>query len=160
MRDPFGYTTCASPTSITSAGCSGLNQLPLSRIDPLAIPILNLFPAPNSGLQVYGASPNLFEHKNSFDARGDYNPNEKEQIFFRYSYSDDPIFIPGIFGGVADGGAFQQGDQTAKSNQMVGAWTHVFNPNTINQVRGGFAHLHTTRFGPEGTTAASPRSTA
>jgi hypothetical protein len=156
VRDPFGYTTCASPTSITSAGCSGLNQLPTSRIDPLAIPVLNLFPQPNSGLQVYGASPNLFEHKNSLDARGDYNPNEKEQIFFRYSYSDDPIFIPGIFGGVADGGAFQQGDQTAKSNQMVGAWTHVFNPNTINQVRVGYAHLHTTRFGPEGTTAGIP----
>ena len=28
VRDPFGYTTCASPTSITSAGCSDLNQLP------------------------------------------------------------------------------------------------------------------------------------
>jgi hypothetical protein len=156
VRDPFGYTTCASPTSITAAGCSGLNQLPVNRIDPLAIPVLNLFPEPNSGLQVYGNSPNLFEHKNSFDARGDYNPNDKEQIFFRYSFSDDPIFIPGIFGGVADGGAFQQGDQTARSHQMVAAWTHVFNPNTINQVRGGFAHLHTTRFGPEGTTDGIP----
>ncbi|HET6205171.1 MAG TPA: TonB-dependent receptor [Terracidiphilus sp.] len=156
VRDPFGYTSCASPTNITASSCTNLNQLPGNRIDPNAVSILNLYPEPNSGLQVYGNSPNLFEHKNSFDARGDYNPNDKEQIFFRYSFSDDPIFIPGIFGGVADGGAFQQGDQTARSHQMVAAWTHVFNPNTINQLRGGFNHLHTTRFGPEGTTPGIP----
>ena len=41
--------------------------------------------------------------------------------------------------------------QTAKSAQMVAAYTYVFNPNTINQARAGFAHLHTTRFGPVGT---------
>ena len=39
---------------------------------------------------------------------------------------------------------------------MVAAYTYVFNPNTINQVRGGFAHLHTTRFGPEGTDSGIP----
>ena len=32
----------------------------------------------------------------------------------------------------------------------------MFTPNTINQVRGGFAHLHTTRFGPEGTVKGIP----
>jgi Carboxypeptidase regulatory-like domain/TonB-dependent Receptor Plug Domain len=156
VRDPFGYTTCASATNITTSSCTGLNQLPANRLNQNAIPILNLFPAPNSGLNTYSNSPGLYEHRNQFDVRGDYNPNDKEQIFFRYSYSDDPIYIPGIFGGVADGGSFNQGDQTARSHQMVAAWTHVFNPNTINQIRGGFAHLHTTRFGPEGTTAGLP----
>jgi len=42
-----------------------------------------------------------------------------------------------IFGGVADGGAFEQGIQTAKSDQAVAGWTHVFTSNTINQLRGG-----------------------
>ena len=91
-----------------------------------------------------------------FDTRGDFNPNEKNQIFARFSYADDPQFIPGPFGGIADGGAFQQGIQTAKSAQMVAAYTYVFNPNTINQVRAGFAHLHTTRFGPVGTQLGIP----
>ncbi len=117
----------------------------------IAVKILNLFPAPNSGLQTYANSPNLFEHRNHFDVRGDVNPNEKDQIFVRFSYSDDPHYIPGIFGGIADGGSFDQGMQTAKSDQAVAGYTHVFTPNTINQVRAGFAHLHTTRFGPEGT---------
>ena len=152
VRDPFGACQ-GGKGPITLAACPDLNQLTganAARVDPAAVKILNLFPAPNSGIQVYGVSPNLYEHRNQFDIRGDVNPNDKEQIFVRFSYSDDPNYIPGIFGGVADGGAFQQGIQTAKSDQAVAGYTHVFTPNTVNQVRAGFAHLHTTRFGPEG----------
>jgi hypothetical protein len=153
-RDPFG--TCGpSTTSFTAAAC-GLNQLPASRLDANAIKLLNLYPSPTSGLATYTSSPHLFEHKNAFDVRGDINPNEKEQIFVRFSYADDPQYIPGIFGGVADGGSFDQGIQTAKSDQAVAGWTHVFTPQTINQVRAGFAHLHTTRYGPEGTVSGIP----
>ena len=56
----------------------------------------------------------------------------------------------------SDGGAFQQGYQTAKSAQMVAAYTHVFSPSVVNQARAGFAHLHTTRFGPVATQAGIP----
>ena len=157
VRDPFG--SCAGAKgSITAAACSDLNVIPSSvALDPAAIGVLNLFPAPNSGINTFSASPGLYEHRNQFDIRGDVNPNDKEQIFVRFSYSDDPIFIPGIFGGIADGGSFNQGLQTAKSQQAVAGYTHVFTPNTVNQVRGGFAHLHTTRFGPEGTVKDIPQ---
>jgi hypothetical protein len=156
VRDPFG--SCPASTSVyTAAGC-GLNNLPVGRIDPTAIPLLNLYPNPtNSGPNNnFASAPKLYEHSNTFDTRFDYNPTEKEQIFFRFSYADDPQYIPGPFGGIADGGSFQQGIQTAKSDQAVAAWTHVFSPNTINQVRGGFNHLHTTRFGPVGDQMGIP----
>ena len=61
---------------------------------------------------------------------------------------DDPQFIPGIFGGIADGGAFQEGHQTALSQQSVLAWTHVFSPNLVNVARAGLNYLHTTRASP------------
>jgi Carboxypeptidase regulatory-like domain len=156
VRDPFG--TCAPSTLIYTAALCGLNNLPVGRIDPTAIPLLNLYPNPtNSGPNNnFASAPKLYEHSNTFDTRFDYNPTEKEQIFFRFSYSDDPQYIPGPFGGIADGGSFQQGIQTAKSDQAVAAWTHVFNTNTINQVRGGFNHLHTTRFGPVGSQMGIP----
>jgi hypothetical protein len=160
VRDPFSTDCGPSSTTITQAACPDLNKLTgtnAGRVNQNAVNILNLFPAPNSGLQTYGNSPALYEHRNQFDIRGDYNPSDKDQIFVRFSYSDDPIFIPGIFGGIADGGSFDQGLQTAKSDQAVAGYTHVFSPNTINQVRGGFAHLHTTRFGPEATTAGIPQ---
>ena len=86
----------------------------------------------------------------------DYNGSAQDQVFFRFSYVDDPQYIPGIFGGIADGGSFEQGDQSAHSNQSAGAWTHVFNPNTVNVFRVGFNHLHTSRFGPDGTVEGIP----
>jgi hypothetical protein len=156
VRDPFG--SCGAGTlTFTLAGCN-LNQLPASRLDPNAIGLLNLYPLPTgSGITSnFVTSPNLYEHRNAFDVRGDYNPTQKEQFFVRFSYVDDPQFIPGPFGGIADGGSFQQGIQTAKSDQAVAAWTHVFTPDVINVARVGFNHLHTTRFGPEGTTQGIP----
>jgi hypothetical protein len=159
VRDPFSTTCGPGTTTIDLANCADLNQFTganAARLDSNAINLLKLYPAPNSGLDQYANSPSLFEHRNAFDMRFDFNPSEKDQVFFRFSYADDPQFIPGIFGGIADGGAFQQGIQTAKSDQAVAGYTHVFTANTINQLRGGFAHLHTTRFGPEGAVSGIP----
>ena len=148
VRDPFGSCP-ASTTSYTLAGC-GLNQLPVGRLDSNAIALLNLYPTPtNSALfSNFATSPKLDEHRNSFDTRLDVNFSQKDQTFFRFSYVDDPQFIPGIFGGVADGGAFQQGNQTALAQQSALAYTHVFSPTLVNVARVGFNYLHTTRAGP------------
>jgi hypothetical protein len=157
VRDPFG---CAAGNKTPSlASCASLNTLPKARLDPNAVALLQLYPSPTSTSNLFsnfGSSPNLFEHRNAFDIRGDFNPSEKDQLFYRFSYEDDPQYIPGIFGGIADGGGFQQGIQTAHSNQSAGAWTHVFTPSTINVFRVGFNHLHTSRFGPEGNATGIP----
>ncbi len=148
VRDPFG--TCpASTGAFTLAGC-GLNHLATGRLDPNAIKLLNLYPNPtNSSLfSNFANSPKLDEHRNSFDTRLDVNFSQKDQVFFRFSYVDDPQFIPGIFGGVADGGAFQQGTQTALAQQSALAYTHIFSPTLVNVARAGLNYLHTTRSGP------------
>src|SRR4029077_19858886 len=108
------------------------------------------YPAPrNSKLfSNFANSPKLFEHRNSFDASGDANFNDKNQLFFRFSLNDDPQFIPGIFGGVADGGGFQQGTQTANAQQSALGYTHTFSPTFINEIRAGLNYLHTTRVSP------------
>ena len=153
VRDPFG--TCGSAPagfSFTVGGC-GLNIIPAGRLDPNAIKLLNLYPLPTTNnvsslLSNFGNSPSLFEHRNSFDARMDFNFNDKNQMFFRFSLVDDPQFIPGIFGGVADGGGFQQGNQTANAQQSAFSYTHTFSPTLINVVRAGLNYLHTTRSSP------------
>jgi Carboxypeptidase regulatory-like domain/TonB dependent receptor len=152
VRDPFG--TCPpSTTAFTLAGC-GLNQLPAGRLDANAIKLLNLFPNPTIGSVAnnFASSNGLYEHRNSFDTRLDVNFSQKDQVFFRFSYVDDPQYIPGIFGGIADGGAFQQGAQTALAQQSALVYTHVFSPTTVNVARAGLNYLHTTRTGPEGAT--------
>jgi hypothetical protein len=152
VRDPFGGCA-ANLTNISLTTCPGLNIIPGGRLDPNAIALLGLYPkpttnAPGSLLSNYANSPKLFEHANSFDTRMDINFNEKNQLFFRFSLVDDPQFIPGIFGGVADGGGFQQGDQTAIAQQTAIGYTHTFSPTLINEVRAGFNYLHTTRVSP------------
>ena len=161
-REPFGIATCSAAglTAPTLTSCPGLNQLPANRIDANAIKLLNLYPLPNTGgtspTANFASNPNLFQHSNQYDGRLDWDPNEKNQIFFRDSWVDNPQYIPGPFGGIADGGSFQQGIQTAKSDQVVLAYTHVFNPSMVNVARVGWNHLHTTRFGPVGTELGIP----
>jgi hypothetical protein len=153
VRDPFS-TVCANEPSgfvYTLAACPDLNMLPAGRLDQNAINLLKLYPLPNaSGISSnYNASPNLKEDRQSFDVRMDANFSQKDQTFFRFSLVDDPQFIPGIFGGIADGGGFQEGPQTALGQQSALAWTHVFTPNTINVARAGLNYLHTTRVSPD-----------
>jgi Carboxypeptidase regulatory-like domain/TonB-dependent Receptor Plug Domain len=157
VRDPFGLATCTGGT-ISLAACPGLNQIPADRIDPGAVKLLDLFPLPTTtGVSSnFAVSPNLYQHNNQFDVRGDFDPSDKDQVFARASYWDNPQYIPGPFGGVADGGGFQQGVQTAKSFQGVAAYTHLFTPTTVNVARVGWDHLHTSRFGPEGSTFGIP----
>ena len=151
VRDPFG---CAATTMVVSiANCPNLNTIPVGRLDPNAIALLNLYPAPTTNaigslFSNYANSPRLYEHSNSFDTRMDINFNEKNQLFYRFSLVDDPQFIPGIFGGVADGGGFQQGTQTAIAEQSALGYTHTFSPTLINELRAGLNYLHTSRYSP------------
>src|SRR5207302_4126582 len=111
-----------------------------------AIKLLNLYPAPN-GSSLFGnytASPILRENRNAFDTRVDFNQSDKDQIFGRFSYVDDPQFIPGPFGGIADGGAFQQGDQTAISTQGALIWTYTFSPSRVNEARSGESLIYSS----------------
>jgi hypothetical protein len=158
VRDPFGLSTCTSATNISLATCPGLNQIPANRIDANAVKLLNLYPLPTGpGVSSnFGSSPNLTQDSNSFDVRTDFDPTDKNQLFVRVSYLDNPQFIPGPFGGIADGGAFQDGIQTAKSFQGVAVYTHLFTSSTVNVARIGWDHLHTSRFGPVGNQLGIP----
>jgi hypothetical protein len=148
VRDPFG--TCApSTTSFTLALCN-LNHLPAGRLDANAIKLLNLFPSPTSSgvFSNFANSPKFTENRIAFDSRLDINFNQKDTLFYRFSYADDPQIIPAIFGGVADGGGFQQGTQTANAQQSALGWTHTFSPTLVNVARVGLNYLHTTRVSP------------
>jgi TonB dependent receptor-like, beta-barrel len=152
VRDPFlgpASTCSAATTTYTLAACD-LNILPAGRLDPNAIKLLNLYPAPTSGslFSNFTTSPAISENRNAFDARMDLDLSAKDQIFYRFSYVDDPQFIPGVFGGVADGGGFAEGPQTALAQQSALAWTHVFSPTLVNVARAGLNYLHTTRVSP------------
>jgi hypothetical protein len=148
VRDPFGCPANLPVYNLTT--CPTLNIIPANRLDPNAVKLLSLYPTPTNGnlFSNFANSPHLFEHRNSFDSRLDANFNDKNQVFFRFSLVDDPQFIPGIFGGVADGGGFQQGNQTANAQQSALGYTRTFSPTLVNEIRAGLNYLHTTRVSP------------
>lgn len=166
ISDPFygpGGTTPVGATMNFTGSCPStaacmLNQLPAGRIDPNAVKLLNLYPAAQRAGVVNNQTTNpvLSENRNAFDTRIDFSESDKNQIFGRFSYVNDPEFIPAPFEGVADGGAFQQGDQTALSEQSVLGWTRSLSPSTVNEARIGLTYIHTHRFGPEGNTLGIP----
>jgi len=155
VRDPFGLSTCtgtpAAGQPYTVALCPGLNILPVNSLDPNAIKLLNLYPNPTNGNLVnnYANSPVLIQNEKQFDVRLDLNISQKDQLYYSFSYDDKPELIPSIFGGVADGGGFFQGNQTAGSQHNALVWNHTFSPTTINVARVGLNYLHTTRNIPE-----------
>src|SRR6266705_2378288 len=151
VRDPFG--TCAPSTAAFTLAACNLNHLPAGRLDANAIKLLNLYPNPTNNatsalLSNFADSPALREDRNAFDSRLDINFSQKDTLFFRFSFVDAPHLIPGIFGGIPDGGGFQEGNQTANAQQSALGWTHTISPTLINEVRAGLNYLHTTRVSP------------
>lgn len=163
VSDPF-YTggSVAGITNFTGLcpnvqNCQ-LNQIPGGRIDPNAVKILNLFPA----AQLPGiianqtTNPNLTENRNAFDTRMDFSASNTHQLFARFSFVNDPQFLPGPFQGITDGGAFQQGAQTAISEQGAVGWTWTLSPTMVNELRNGFTYINTKRAGPVSGTLGIP----
>ena len=127
------------------------NIIPANRLDPNAVALLSLYPLPTNGslFNNYANSPVLIQNEKQFDVRLDLDFTQKDQLYFSFSYDDKPELIPSIFGGVADGGGFFQGNQTANSQHSALVWNHTFTPTTINVARVGLNYLHTTRNIPE-----------
>ena len=167
--------TCgvADPVSGITVPCSGMaagtqlgyvrepfpgNILPASRLDPNAIKLLNLYPAPNNSslFNNYATNPVLRNDVNQGDIRIDHNFSQKDSIFGRVSYSQNPAFFPGPFPGIADGGSFSQGDQTANGTNVALSETHLFSPTVINEFRLGFNRIATTRLQPDANTFGIP----
>ena len=134
------------------------NALPANRLDQNAIKLLNLFPAPNnSGLfNNFTSNPVLSNNTDQFDVRVDQNFSSKDSVFGRVTYVDNPEFIPGPFGGIADGGPFSAGDQSVTSVNSALSETHVFSPTLVNEARLGYNHLSSSRVQPNAGTKGIP----
>ena len=157
VPDSVSGITAPCPSGTTTGSQIGFarepfagNIIPADRLDPNAIALLNLFPTPtNSGLfNNFGSNPALQINANQFDVRVDHKFRDEDQAFGRVSYSDTPELIPGPFTGVADGGSFSAGEQTAKSINVALSETHSFSPTLVNEARIGVNRIATNRVQP------------
>jgi hypothetical protein len=80
------------------------NAIPAARIDPVGLKLLSYFPLPNiTGANNFIRQPNVVDQPDRYTGRLDLHLSNNDNVFGRYIYSNRFRFIPGDFGGIADG---------------------------------------------------------
>lgn len=128
------------------------NIIPRDRMDPAAVKLASLYPAPNQPTPT-----GVFPQDNYFvqtpgslgtdqgDARMDYRISDKDSLFGSLSWSDTNKSSVPPFSGALDGSNFNAvAEQTLARNAML-SYTRVWKPNIISETRVAFTRLVTSR---------------
>ncbi len=114
----------------------------ISNIDPVAARLASIYPSPNQPGRSnnFFRTPSLKDDSNRFTTRIDYQLNASNNMFGRYAYTARDRFVPGFFGGVADGtdtSAWGQND--IKSHSFTVGLNTTLSPTLFNQFRFGYS---------------------
>jgi hypothetical protein len=121
------------------------NLIPAKRVDPVAAGLLNLYPVPTINSSIYNNyTTNSFSRSdaNQFDVRLDHHMSDRNQVFARFSYLNNPYLQSGPFPGVGDGGGYTQ---TYTALNGVLNETHVISTTLINEFRLAADWMHVER---------------
>ncbi|MGC2299669.1 MAG: TonB-dependent receptor, partial [Acidobacteriaceae bacterium] len=151
VRDPFyNCTTAACPSFIgnmttnfaTPTQEALLNVIPTSRLDPNAVKLLSVYPAPtSSGLANNFSNYVPIEDKstNTWDIRIDENLGSNDKLFGVYDRSLFAVQVPSNFPGVAVGETGGRHDSLPAYAWAVG-YTHIFTPTLTMDMHVGMVH--------------------
>jgi carboxypeptidase family protein len=130
------------PASAPGAGRAAFanNTIPVNRIDPIALALLQRYPLPTSPgtSNNYSRTDNEIDNQDQWDVRLDHRFSGRDQAFGRLSYFRDG-FVPVT--PLPDGSGSVTG--TLGGRQDTTAWSfasnyqHVFSTNLLNEVRVG-----------------------
>ncbi len=141
--------------------CNGQqNVICPAQINAVAQNFVNQFPAPNRGTaantyQNYTFQGDASDNTTQYDARMDYNLSQKDQMFARYSYSNEPVTLTPPFG-ILDGGGFGgSGNAVTEGRNFTFSETHVFTPTLINEFRVGYNWISAAYIPPNSDTDVS-----
>jgi hypothetical protein len=92
------YSTTTQPDGSVLRNPFPGNQIPSSMLDPAAVKLTQLLPAPTTGgtSNNYVFNPALTQRTDQFDIRIDQNLGSSDRIFFRYGYDNSNQVVPGI----------------------------------------------------------------
>jgi hypothetical protein len=145
VRDPFynnGGTSVAGITNFTGA-TAYLNMLPAGRLDPNAVKLLGVYPAPNLSASPYinnfQWTPKEPEITNSYDIRIDQTFNSKNSIFGVFDRSLISESVPSSLPGLAVGETGGRNDSFPAYAFAVG-YTRIFTPTLTNEMHVGMVH--------------------
>jgi Carboxypeptidase regulatory-like domain/TonB dependent receptor len=147
---PTGF--CGIPVGGYSGGFPTNMFVPTTLIDPLAAALSAYWPTPNAtptvnnGGNNFLSDPHRQETRNNFDVRIDHKISDKDNAFGRFSYENQPSFIPPPFNNLLDGGGFFDGSEDNSYRSLALSEVHLFKPNVINEFRLGYNRINSHRF--------------
>jgi hypothetical protein len=142
---PSGAAEPVAPDGSQSPGTS-CNKIPQGLINPISQKLISLYPLPNADNAALGYNyvnePVRKLNEGKFDIRLDENISTKDSAYARFSYDQATSYVPGGSPGFAEAGPFasNQGILNHARNVTISE-THVFSPNTINQVEAGYNRI-------------------
>jgi hypothetical protein len=126
------------------------NRIPANLLDPAAVKIFQLLPAPTSpaATRNFVFNPVLSQRTDQFDARVDENLGTSDRLFFKYSYDDTALIQPGNLPSPANAGIpigpylSSDGVNSAitvplRNQSFTANYTKVAGPNLVNELRAG-----------------------
>lgn len=125
------------------------NQIPQSRISPIARFYLDFLPTPGATGQALVAA-NQITNFNIFTARVDHTLTDKQTLNYTFNYFDQEINDPFAFGG-SDVPGFGALDLRGTQNHVV-RHTHAFTPRFINSLLLGYARNNQPAVAPQNRT--------
>src|SRR6516165_8193581 len=144
MCDASGNPMPADASGIQAPGAP-CNKIPQSLINPVGQKLINLYPDPNVPGTVSGDfvdAPAKKLDEGEFDIRLDHNFSSKDSIFARFSYDQATEFLPSGAPGFANLDGFSSTQDLSDHGRNAAlSETHIFSPNSINEVTGGFNRI-------------------
>ena len=126
------------------------NIIPASAIDPVGALYFSLYPAPNSGTNLYVGSRKRTQNSTVYDIRLDHRISKSNAIFGRYTENDVTSFTPPTAlpittaaKGIAidpQSGTVGGTPQTARNVQIN--FSHTFTPQLLLTLGGAFSYLN------------------
>ncbi len=143
--DAAGNPLPAAPDGSQGAGVN-CNKIPKSLINPISQNLINLYPLPNANNSALGYNyvnePVRKLNEGKFDVRLDDNLTTKDSLFARFSYDQANSYVPGGSPGFAEASPFASNQGILNHGRNVAiSETHVFSPQTVNQISGGYNRI-------------------
>jgi len=133
------------------------NVIPSNRINPVSRNVASIYPLPNApgNFNNFTIAVPRSVDDDGFNTRVDEQASTRDNLFFRYSYETFRLSAPQGQANCClptpadaaqkfDLGPYVAGTQVTNltTQGAAGNWTHVFKPNMVNELRGGFARTN------------------
>jgi hypothetical protein len=150
-----GNPAIYDPATASPDGKGGLllsafpgKQIPVTRFDPIARALLNLFPLPNTNGNAttlnFINAPLQRREDDQFDVRVDHRVGSAGNFFARYSWSNAHQLFPNELYSQTDpfGGGAKGNDLTVVPQGLTLNYVHGFSARLLSESRFGFSRLY------------------